>query len=262
MRPGRLSRTLQGAYACLIYGFLYIPLIVLMVYSFNKSKYVVFWRGFSFQWYEKLLTNHQLVSAATHSVTIALLSATVATLIGTLAAVALHRFRFAGKKGLYGVLYIVMVSPDIVMGISLLVLFSVLTIPLGFWTLLLSHITFCIPFVTITVMSRLQGFDRHVVEAAMDLGASEYQIFRRIILPMAAPAVVAGWLLSFTLSLDDVIISFFTTGPTYEILPLRIYAMVRLGVKPEVNALCTVMIFITLLVVGLAQFLARDRRTA
>jgi spermidine/putrescine transport system permease protein len=200
------------------------------------------------------------MDAAIHSITIALLSATLATMIGTLAAVSLYRFRFKGRKALEGLLYIIMMSPDIVMAISLLALFITLHIHLGFVSLLLSHITFCLPFVVITVYSRLSGFDPSLIEAAMDLGAGEWRVFYRIILPLAFPAVLAGWLLSFTLSIDDVIVSFFVTGPAFEILPLKIYSMVRLGIKPEVNALATILFVIPLFCVSFSQLLLKEKK--
>jgi spermidine/putrescine transport system permease protein len=152
-----------------------------------------------------------------------------------------------------------MMSPDIVMAISLLALFLVLGAQLGFFTLLIAHITFCLPFVVVTVYSRLNGFDVKMLEAAKDLGASEWVILKQIILPLAKPAVAAGWLLSFTLSLDDVIISSFVTGPTYEILPLKIYSMVKVGISPEVNALATVMLIVSLILVVISQLLAREK---
>src|SRR6185437_5478793 len=149
-------------------------------------------------------------------------------------------------KILHGLIFILIISPDIVTGISLLILFSALKMPLGFWSLLLSHITFCIPFVTVTVYSRLTEHDKNLVEAAKDLGATESIIFTRILVPLLWPAIISGWLLSFTLSMDDVIISFFVTGPEFDVLPLKIFSMVRVGVKPEVNALCSIMFAITL----------------
>jgi len=158
-----------------------------------------------------------------------------------------------------GMLFVVMMSPDIVMAISLLALFLVLGAKLGFMTLLIAHITFCLPFVVVTVFSRLNGFDVKMLEAAKDLGASEWVILKKIILPLAKPAVAAGWLLSFTLSLDDVIISSFVTGPTYEILPLKIYSMVKVGISPEVNALATVMLVVSLVLVVTSQLLAKEK---
>lgn len=247
-------------YASMIYFFLYLPLAVMVVYSFNASKYSMNWKGFTFDWYVQLIGNSRLMETALNSVMLATVSATLATIVGTVAAVAISRYRFPGRKFMKGSLYVLMMAPDIVMGISLLILYVTISVPLGFWTLLLSHITFCIPFVVITVRTRLKELDPNLVEVAQDLGAGEYDIFRYIFVPLAWPAIISGWLLSFTLSMDDVIVSFFTTGPTFEILPLRIYSMVRLGVKPEVNALCAVMIVATFLVVAVSQFFMRRKR--
>lgn len=255
-----MKRIVQWVYPAFVYGLLYFPLAVLIVFSFNNSKYTTQWKGFTWSWYASLYGDTALWQAAVNSVTVALLSATLATVIGAMAAVGLYRYQFFGKQILNGLIFILIMSPDIVMGISLLILFVALQLPLGFWTLLLAHITFCVPFVVVTVSSRVSGFDKHLLEAARDLGASEFQTFRLILLPLLMPAVAAGWLLSFTLSLDDVVISFFVTGPTYEILPLKIYSMVRLGVKPEINALCTIMFGLTLVMVVLAQWLLREKR--
>ena len=256
MSGKRLART---AYLLLIYGFLYIPIAVLIVYSFNDSKYSLEWRGMTWEWYETLFDDPDLLQAALNSAWIAALSATAATVIGTLAALAFYRYQFFGKQLLNALLFVLMMTPDIVMGIALLILFTSLSLPLGFWTLLLAHITFNIPFVVVTVLSRISGFDRHLLEAAQDLGATEFQTVRRIVLPLLMPAVIAGWLLSFTLSMDDVMVSFFVTGPTFEILPLKIYSMVRLGVTPEINVLCTLMLVITLTMVLIAQWLLREK---
>ena len=169
----------------------------------------------------------------------------------------LYRYRFRGKQAVSGMLFIVMMSPDIVMAVSLLALFMVVGISLGFWSLLLAHVTFCLPYVTVTIFSRLNGFDARMLEAAKDLGASEVTILRKIILPLALPAVVSGWLLSFTISLDDVVVSSFVSGVSYEILPLRIFSLVKTGVTPEVNALATIMIVLSLGLVILSQLVAR-----
>ncbi|MBM7454655.1 spermidine/putrescine transport system permease protein [Oceanisphaera litoralis] len=251
---------LKGSVLLLVFAYLYIPIGVLIVNSFNCSRYGIRWDGFTLDWYERLANNAGLMEAARHSVTVALVSATGAALIGTLAAVALYRYRFRGKGFVGGMLFVVMMSPDIVMAISLLALFVVLGISLGFWSLLFAHITFCLPFVVITVYSRLKGFDVRMLEAARDLGAGEAVVFRKIILPLAAPAIAAGWLLSFTLSLDDVIVSSFVTGPSYEILPLKIYSMVKVGVSPEVNALATIMLAVSLALVVISQLLLRNKR--
>lgn len=241
-----MGRTFKFGFMSLVYAFLYTPILILIVNSFNASKFGMKWGGFTIKWYEQLLNNDSLMQAAWHSITIAVFSATAAAIIGSLTAVALFRYQFRGKKFVNGMLFVVMMSPDIVMAISLLALFLLLGAQLGFLTLLLSHITFCLPFVVVTVYSRLKGFDVKMLEAARDLGASEWVILKQIILPLAKPAVAAGWLLSFTLSLDDVIVSSFVTGPSYEILPLKIYSMVKVGISPEVNALATVMLIVSL----------------
>ncbi|MCG3721357.1 spermidine/putrescine ABC transporter permease PotC [Vibrio cincinnatiensis] len=254
-----MGRTVRFSFMSLVYLFLYLPIIVLIVNSFNDNRFGIRWGGFTTKWYHALVNNDSLMQAAWHSINIAVFSATAATIIGSLTAVALFRYQFKGKKMVNGMLFVVMMSPDIVMAISLLALFLVLGAQLGFFTLLIAHITFCLPFVVITVYSRLNGFDVKMLEAAKDLGASEWVILKKIILPLAKPAVAAGWLLSFTLSLDDVIISSFVTGPTYEILPLKIYSMVRVGISPEVNALATVMLVVSLLLVITSQLLAREK---
>ena len=247
-----IGRLLRGGFMTAIYAYLYIPIIILIVNSFNSSRFGINWQGFTTNWYS-------LLQAAQHSLTMAIFSATFATLIGSLTAVALYRYRFRGKPFVSGMLFVVMMSPDIVMAISLLVLFMLLGVQLGFWSLLFSHITFCLPFVVVTVFARLKGFDVRMLEAAKDLGASEMIILRKIILPLAMPAVAAGWLLSFTLSMDDVVVSSFVTGPSYEILPLKIYSMVKVGVSPEVNALATILLVFSLVLVIASQVIARDK---
>ncbi|EGR1892697.1 spermidine/putrescine ABC transporter permease PotC [Vibrio vulnificus] len=254
-----MGRTVRFSFMTLVYAFLYLPIIVLIANSFNENKFGMKWGGFTTKWYHALVNNDSLMQAAWHSFNVAIFSATAATIIGSLTAVALFRYQFKGKSAVNGMLFVVMMSPDIVMAISLLALFLVLGAQLGFFTLLVAHITFCLPFVVVTVYSRLNGFDVKMLEAAKDLGASEWVILKQIILPLAKPAVAAGWLLSFTLSLDDVIISSFVTGPTYEILPLKIYSMVKVGISPEVNALATVMLVVSLLLVITSQILAREK---
>jgi spermidine/putrescine transport system permease protein len=251
---------MRKIYSSFIYTLLYFPIIVLIIYSFNSSKYSVAWKGFSTIWYENLMSYDSLLEAAWHSISVAFVSAIIATILGTLGALALFRYDFFGKKLMQSLVYVLIMSPEIVMGISLLMLFVFISLPLGFITLLIAHITFCLPFVIVTVMARLNGFDKNIIEAAKDLGASEFITFTNIILPNIIPAIIAGFLLSLTLSFDDVIISFFVTGPDYEILPLKIYSMVKLGVKPEINALCTIMFVFTLLMVLFTQFLIKEKK--
>ncbi|RXJ85785.1 spermidine/putrescine ABC transporter permease PotC [Arcobacter cloacae] len=251
---------MRKLYASFIYILLYLPISVLIVYSFNNSKYSIEWKGFTTIWYENLISFDSLLEAAWHSVSVAFVSAFIATILGTLGALALFRYDFSGKKLMQSLVYVLIMSPEIVMGISFLMLFVFISLPLGFTTLLIAHVTFCLPFVIVTVMVRLNGFDKNIIEAAKDLGASEFVTFINIILPNIIPAIVAGFLLSLTLSFDDVIISFFVTGPDYEILPLKIYSMVKLGVKPEINALCTIMFVFTLLMVLFTQFLIKEKK--
>ena len=252
-----MSRLLRNIFMFVVYAYLYIPIIILVTNSFNEDRYGLSWKGFSWNWYERLFNNDTLIQAAFHSVTIAFFAATLATIVGGLTAIALYRYRFRGKQAVSGMLFIVMMSPDIVMAVSLLALFMVVGISLGFWSLLLAHVTFCLPYVTVTIFSRLNGFDARMLEAAKDLGASEVTILRKIILPLALPAVVSGWLLSFTISLDDVVVSSFVSGVSYEILPLRIFSLVKTGVTPEVNALATIIIVLSLGLVILSQLVTR-----
>lgn len=252
-----MSRLLRNIFMLVVYAYLYIPIIILVTNSFNADRYGLSWKGFSWNWYERLFNNDTLIQAAFHSVTIAFFAATLATIVGGLTAIALYRYRFRGKQAVSGMLFIVMMSPDIVMAVSLLALFMIVGISLGFWSLLLAHITFCLPYVVVTVFSRLKGFDAKMLEAAKDLGASEVTILRKIILPLALPAIVSGWLLSFTISLDDVVVSSFVSGVSYEILPLKIFSLVKTGVTPEVNALATIMIIFSLALVILSQVVAK-----
>ncbi len=194
-------------YLSAIYLFFYLPLVVLIVYSFNQGQYSLLWTGFTWHWYQELFADRGLWTAAWHSLILGIAAASVATLIGTLAAVNLYRYRFLGRRLQYSLIFILILSPDIVMGISLLILFNLIAISLGFWSLLCAHVTLCLPFAVVTIYSRIVGFDMDIFEAAKDLGATDFTIFKRIILPLLWPAIFSAWLLSFTLSLDDVIVS-------------------------------------------------------
>ena len=260
MMRARSARVLKSGYMLLVYVFFYAPLLVVFLYSFNYNKYTANWGGFSLRWYDVLFRNSAILDAALNSLQVAICAATLATLLGTLTALSVKRYRFIGRKVLYVSVFMLTVSPDLVMGISLLIMFMALKMELGFFTLLLSHTALCAPFVAVTVLARLAEFDEHLIEAARDLGASEGRAFLHVLLPMTAPAVAAGWLLSFTLSMDDVLISTFTTGPEFEVLPVKIYSMVKLGVKPDVNALSAIMFVLTLILVVLAQAIIQIRR--
>lgn len=255
-----INRYIKRVYLFLVYAFFYIPLAAVFVYSFNASRYTTNWTGFTFRWYKVLFNNSALLDAAVNSLLVAFCAATAATILGTITALCVKRYHFPGRQILYGSVLLLTVSPDIVMGISLLLLFLAMKMELGFTTLFIAHTTLCAPFVTVTVLSRLAEFDERLIEAARDLGASEAEAFRYVLLPITAPAIIAGWLLSFTLSLDDILISTFTTGPHFEVLPVRIYSMVKLGVKPDVNALSLAMFVLTLVFVIVAQFIYQYRR--
>lgn len=244
-----------------IFAVLYIPIIILGLYSFNDGIYTSEWLGFTTRWYQILLHDSELIRVTVHSLAIATLSATISAIVGALTAVLLYRYSFFGKKFLYCLLFILIILPDIVIGISMLLLFHFGHISLGFWTLLLAHVTICIPFVTMTILGRIHRLDRHVFEAAKDLGASDFVVFQKIFFPLLFPAILSGWLLSFTLSFDDVIVSFFVTGPSYQILPLYLYSLVRLGVKPEINALCTLIFLVTLVLVLAYSFISQRSRS-
>ncbi len=224
-------------------AFLYLPIVLLVIYSFNASRLVTVWAGFSVKWYGEMLRNQALLDAAWVTLRVALISATVATVLGTLAAVALVRFgRFRGRSLFSGMVYAPLVMPDVITGLSLLLLFVAVGFARGFWTIVLAHITFSMCFVAVVVQSRLVTFDMSLEEAAADLGCPPVKTFLVITLPIVMPAVLAGWILAFTLSLDDLVIASFTTGPGATTLPMKIYSQVRLGVTPEINAVCTILI--------------------
>lgn len=255
-----MRRIARFVYLGSVYAFIYVPILILVVYSFNSARYSTNWQGFTLKWYAQLFQDEPLRDALVNSLVIAFTASCAATALGTVAAFAFYRYRFVGRRVLYTFIYVVMMSPDIVMGISLLMFFITIGLTTGGFTLLLAHITFCLPFVVVTVYSRISGFDKAVLDAAKDLGASEVQAFFHVVMPLMMPAIVAGWLLSFTLSLDDVVVSFFTTGPSFDILPLRIYSMVRLGIKPEINALSAVMFGLSLVTVSVAHIVTKERR--
>jgi putrescine transport system permease protein len=226
-------------------AFLYLPIAILVIYSFNASRLVTVWAGWSLNWYRELLHDDAILQAAWASLRIAALSATAATALGTLAAVALTRMgRFHGRLLFSGMVYAPLVMPEVITGLSLLLLFVALNVDRGFWTITVAHTTLTMCFVAVIVQSRLIGFDRSLEEAAQDLGCPPLKTFLTITLPLILPAIAAGWMLAFSLSLDDLVIASFTTGPGATTLPIRIYSEVRLGVKPEINAVCTIMIAI------------------
>jgi putrescine transport system permease protein len=245
------------------FGFLYLPIALLVLYSFNASRLVTVWGGFSTRWYTALLNNDALVGSAMVSLRVALVSAALATLLGTMAAFALQRFgRFGGRTLFAGMLYAPLVMPEVIIGLSLLLLFVGLDVDRGFWTIVAGHTTLGLCFVAVVVQARLSTFDRSLEEAAMDLGATPAATFRSVTLPLIAPAMAAGFLLAFTLSLDDFVLASFTSGPGSTTLPMRIYSQVRLGVTPEINAISTLMLGAVGLLLLVAAAVARIRAPA
>lgn len=250
--PLEYSRTLwMRLWVGAVMVFLYAPLVVLIIFSFNDSKRNVVWRGFTTKYYEKAMGNDQLVEALLNSLTIAALATVVSLVIGTFAAVMLWRFRFPLKGAIDGTISLPIIVPEICLGVAFLMFFAAVDWPTDlFWpfnlgAITIAHITFCFPFVTMVVRSRLATFNREQEEAAKDLGASEGQVFRDVLIPHIKPALVAGALLSFTLSLDDFVITYFTSGPDTITFPVKVYSMVRFSVTPEVNAASTLLIVLT-----------------
>jgi putrescine transport system permease protein len=239
-------------------AFLYLPIVVLVIYSFNASRLVTVWGGWSTRWYAELLSDAPILEAAYISVRLALASATAATILGTLAALALARFgRFRGRLLFAAMIYAPLVMPEVITGLSLLLLFVAIAVDRGFWTVAIAHTTMAMCFVTVIVQSRLVDFNVSLEEAAMDLGATPLRTFFAVTLPLILPAIAAAWMLAFALSLDDLVIASFTTGPGATTLPIRIYSEVRLGVKPEMNAVCSIMVAVVGLAVVAASLLAK-----
>ena len=238
--------------------FLYLPIVILMIYSFNASRLVTVWGGWSLRWYAELFNDRAMLDAAWMSLRVALASASLATLLGTLAAVALSRGAdFSGRTLFSGMLYAPLVMPEVITGLSLLLLFVALDAERGFWTVTTAHTTLTMCFVAVVVQSRLAVLDPSLEEAAMDLGCDPLRAFVAVTLPLITPSIAAGFLLAFTLSLDDLVIASFTTGPGSATLPIRIYSEVRLGVKPEINAICTLVIALIAVVIAVASLASK-----
>ncbi|ANL64461.1 prutescine ABC transporter permease protein PotI [Rhizobium phaseoli] len=242
------------------FAFLYLPIVLLVIFSFNESKLVTVWGGFSTKWYVSLLSNQALLDAAWVTIRVGLLSATFATVLGTMAALTLVRYtRFRGRMLFSGMVYAPLVMPEVITGLSLLLLFVAIGFDRGFWTITLAHTTLTMCFVAVVVQSRLLSFDQSIEEAAQDLGAPPVRTFFEITLPIISPAVFSGWILAFTLSLDDLVIASFTSGPGATTLPMKIYSQVRLGVTPEINAVCTILIGIVAVGVVCASIITKRR---
>ncbi|NLC43760.1 MAG: ABC transporter permease [Clostridiales bacterium] len=260
-----MMRFLKKSYVFLIFAFLYAPILVLIVFSFNESKSRANWEGFTLNWYMELFQDRQIMSALYYTLLIAVLSSIIATLIGIIASIGIFSMKKVPQSLVLNVNYLPILNPDIVTGISLMVLFIFTKIPLGFVTMLLAHITFNIPYVILSIMPKLKQMNKHLYEAALDLGATPMEAFWKVILPEIMPGIITGFLLAFTLSLDDFVISFFTTGSGVNNLSIVIYGMARRGISPKINALSTLMfISVLLLLIIVNMRMSKDnpeRRT-
>ena len=244
------------AISALVYAFLYVPLVIVVVYSFNDSRLNAEWVGFTLNWYRVLFNDEHMIGAAVNSLTIAVISSLVATALGTMAGIAIHRYK---PKLLPFMVITPVAMPEILLGVSLLLFFiQVMNLTLGMLSIIIAHITFCIGFVAIVVRARLAGMDESIFEAARDLGATPWQTFKLVTFPLIMPAVIAGTLMSFTLSIDDFVITFFTVGVGVSTLPLQIYSMIKIAVTPEVNAVSTLLMLLTLTAIIIASKFAPD----
>ncbi len=240
-----------------VLAFFYLPIAVLVAYSFNTSRLNVLWEGFTFKWYEAIVNHGPLIKAFKNSVIVAGASTILSVIVGTAGAWLLHRYRYRFSTSIRALIHVPMVMPEIVMGISLLIFFAALKVPLGFFTVIVAHVTFCFPFVLVAVQARLQGLDPALEEAALDLGATPMKAFWLVIVPCLRPAIVAGGLMAFTLSMDELIVTFFTTGPHSRTLPLQVFGMARVGLNPMLNALSAVFVVTTIAFVLFSHHLRR-----
>jgi spermidine/putrescine transport system permease protein len=253
----RVRDALLNVWTAAVLVFLYLPIAVLVVYSFNESRLNVVWGGFTVDWYRRLLDNTPLLRAAQNSLIIAAVTTVLSVALGTGTAWLLHRYRFRGARTLETLAAIPMVMPEILMGVSLLVFFASASLPLGFATVVIGHVTFCFPFVLVAVQARLHGIDPALEEAALDLGATPFQAFWKVIVPWLRPAIVAGALMAFTLSWDELIVTFFTTSAASATLPIRIFGMAKVGLNPMLNALSTLVVLVTAALAVFSSYLRR-----
>ena len=254
---GRLVQAAITGSGIFGYLFLYAPILILVIFSFNSSRFVTAWEGFGFRWYRELFQNEAMAVALRNSLVVAVSSTLISAVFGTMVALVMERHQFFGKTAFDALLYLPIIIPDIAMAVMLLLFFVMASIKLSLFTIIISHVAFNISFVAIVVRARLVGFDRSLEEAAQDLGANELQTFWHVTLPLLMPGILAGALLAFTLSLDDFVITFFTAGVGSTTLPLRIYSMVKLGITPEINAISTLLLLVSMSLVLVSLFLQR-----
>ena len=258
-RQSKEKLRLSDWYLYLLLAIMYLPILIVIVYSFNASKTSVIWGGFTLDWYGELFHDRSLLESLKNSVILALLSSSVAGIVGTLGAVGMARVQFRSKGMLEYLVLVPIMIPEIILGMVFMAFFSLLGLPFGMTTLVLGHSAFCVPYVYMQVKARLVGIDKSYAEAARDLGARERQVFFDITLPLIAPAILSGMLLSFAMSLDDVVISIFVAGARVSTLPVKIYTQLKTGVTPEINALCTLMLIVTVVLVLVSQRLQRKK---
>jgi spermidine/putrescine transport system permease protein len=247
------------AVAALVYLFLHLPILVLVVFSFNSSKFSVDWTGFTLQWYYRLLQRPDILRGLKVSLIVGAAATVISAVLGTLIALALARHRFRGRRAFEGFLYVPIVTPEIVVGISLLILFALFKFPLGITTITIAHVAFCISFVVVVVLARLEGMDDNLEEAALILGADEITTFWKITVPQLWPGILAGALLAFTMSFDDFVITSFVSGSGSSTLPIVVYSMVRKNVEPSINAISTIILMVTAVLIYLADRLVREK---
>lgn len=247
MKRKRAGRHLGNLYAVIVFAFIYLPIVIMVIFSFNDQRNNYYWNGFTLEWYKVLFTESDLVQYLITSLIVAVSATVISVAIGVLGAMGLMRFEFKLKQTINSALYIPVVIPEVVLGISLLMLYEMANFPLGMASMILAHATFCIPFVVIIMRGRMSGMDMSIEEASQDLGANRITTFFRVTLPMLVPGILSSAFMSFTLSIDDVIITNFVSGPYSTTLPVKILSMVKVGLKPEVNALTSLMVLVLVL---------------
>ncbi|MCR5262834.1 MAG: ABC transporter permease [Clostridiales bacterium] len=256
-----MRKAVQRVYTILVMAFLYIPIAVLIVNSFNSSKSRTVWTGFTLDWYKRLFTNETIRSSLGNTILVALIASVIATVIGTLAAIGIYSMKSWAKALVINITYLPMLNPDIITGVSLMLLFVSMNVSFGYATLIMSHITFCIPYVILNVLPKLRQMNRYLYEAALDLGCSPVQAFTKVVIPEILPGILTGFLMSLTYSIDDFVVSYFTYGPTSQTLSITIYSMTRRKVSPEINALSAIIFVVVLTVLLIVNFAGnRDER--
>ncbi|HEY9847949.1 MAG TPA: ABC transporter permease [Leptolyngbyaceae cyanobacterium] len=245
----------QALFSLLMFFFMYLPILVLGFYSFNKSRYSATWEGFTLAWYEKLFTDARIILALQNSLVVGVCAVAISAVLGTLMAVGLARYRFPGKTLYQGVAYLPIIIPDIAIAVATLVFLAVVQVRLSLWTIVAAHIVFCLAYISVVVSTRLTDLDPHLEEAALDLGATPVQAFTKVLLPQLMPAIISGCLLAFVLSLDDFLIASFTAGSGANTLPMEIFSRIRTGVKPDINALSVLLMLVSGVVAFTAEYI-------